>query len=68
MKFVIVHQCTWFGGNQTHHREVIGINNNYKFLLPEAVCFCLQNCNVYIMKLAMGYMSLQSFIILGYCN
>ena len=25
--------------------EVIGINNNYRFLLPEAVCCCLQTCN-----------------------
>ena len=36
-------------------------------LLPEAVCCCLQTCNVYIMKLAMGYMSIPSFIILGSC-
>ena len=39
----------------------------YKFLLPEAVCCCLQTCNVYIMKLAMGYIHIPSFIILGSC-
>ena len=44
MKLVIVHQCTKYGGKQTQHREVIGINNNYKFLLAEAVCCCLQIC------------------------
>ena len=35
--------------------------------MPEGVCCCLQTCNVYIMKLAMGYMSIPSFIILGSC-
>ena len=39
---VIVHHCTKFGRKRTQHRSVIGINNNYKFLLPDAVCFCLQ--------------------------
>ena len=37
----------------------------YQETLPEAVCCCLQTCNVYIKKLAMGYMSIPSFIILG---
>ena len=34
---VIVHQCTKFGCIQTHHTEVIGMNNNYKFLLLQFV-------------------------------
>ena len=38
-----------------------------KVLLPEAVCCCLQTCNVYIMKLAMGYIHMPSFIILHSC-
>ena len=59
-----VHQCTKFGCKKTQHRQVTRINNNYKFLLPEAVCYCLQTCNV---RLAMGYMSIPSFIILGSC-
>ena len=43
----MVHQCTKYGGKQTQHREVIGINNNYKFLLSEAVCCCcLQTCSL----------------------
>ena len=46
--------------------EVIDINNNYKCWLPEAVSF-LQTCNIYNMKLAMGYMSIPSYIILGSC-
>ena len=45
----------------------MGTNNNFKFLLPEAVCGCLQTCNVYIMKLAMGYIHTPSFIIPGSC-
>ena len=54
-----------FGCKRTQHRQVTRINNSYKFLLPEAVCCCLKTCNVYITKLAMGYMSTPSFIILG---
>ena len=47
MKTVILHQCTEFGCKRTQIREVIGINNNYRFLLPEAVCCCLQTYNFY---------------------
>ena len=36
-------------------------------LLPEGVCCCLPTCNVYIMKLAMGYIHIPIFIILGSC-
>ena len=63
----IVHQCTKFGCKRTQHRQVTHINNDYKFLLPEAVCCCLQTCNVYIKKLAMCYIHIPSFIILGSC-
>ena len=34
-------------------------------MLPKAVCCYLQTCNVYIMKLAMGYIHIPSYIILG---
>ena len=51
---------TKYDGKQTQHRKVTHINNNYKFLLPEAVCCRLQTCNVYITKLTMGYMSIPS--------
>ena len=64
---VIIHQCTKFGDKRTQHREVTSINNNYKFLLPEAVCCCLQTCNVYIIKSSMGYTSILSFSILCSC-
>ena len=47
---VVVHQRTKYGGKQTQYREVIGINNNYNFLLPEAVCCCLQTCKFCLMK------------------
>ena len=67
MKTCHSNQFTKFGCKRTQHRQVTRINNNYKFLLPGAVCCCLQTCNVYITKLAMGYMSLPSFIILGSC-
>ena len=33
--------------------------------LDEAVCCCSQTCNVYIMAVAMGYIHIPSFIILG---
>ena len=29
--------CTKLGSKRMQHRKVIGINKNYKFLLPEAV-------------------------------
>ena len=31
--------------------------------MPEGVCCCLQTCNVYIKKLAMGYMSILYVIV-----
>ena len=46
----IVHQYTKYGGKQTQHREVIGINNNYKYLLPEAVVVVYKLVNSVLMK------------------
>ena len=60
-------QCTKFHFYRTQHEQVIGINNIHKFTLPEAVCCCLQTCNVYILILKMGYICAQSFIILSIC-
>ena len=36
---------TRLGRKGTQHRQFMGINNNYEFLLPKAVCCCLQICN-----------------------
>ena len=53
----MVHQCTKFRCYRTHHKQVIGtitykflLPQADKFLLPEAVCCCLQTCNVYILR------------------
>ena len=35
-----LHQCTKFHCERTHHKQVIGTDTVYKFLLPEAVCCC----------------------------
>ena len=48
--------------------QVIGTNIIYEYLLPEAVCCCLQTSNVCILMLMMGCMCVQSFIILGICS
>ena len=42
---VLVQKCIRFSGKRTRHRQVIDINNINNFLLPEAVCCCLQTCN-----------------------
>ena len=45
----MVHQCTKFGCKKTQHRLVTCINNNKKYLLPEAVYCCLQSCHFSLM-------------------
>ena len=39
-----VHKCTKF------HKQVIGTNIIYKFIMPEVVCCCLQTCNFVLMN------------------
>ena len=43
---VLVQKCVRFCSKRTRHRKVIDMNNVYNFLLPEAVCCCLQTCNL----------------------
>ena len=62
----MVHQYTKFHCYRMHHKQVISTNTFYKFLFPEAVCCCLQTCNVYILIRMMGcIICVQSFITLG---
>ena len=57
----MVHQCTKFNFERTHHKQVIGTNTFY--CLHEAVC--LQTCNVYIMILMMGYKVLSLLVLVS---
>ena len=47
------------------HEQVIGINNIYKFTLPEAVCCCSQTCNFCFGELLSLDISVPSLIVLG---
>ena len=47
---IILHQCTKFGDNRTQRLKInMGINNIYRFLLPEDVC-CLKIVVSVLMK------------------
>ena len=47
-----IHKCTKFDGKKMQHTigRLLGINNNYEFLLPEDVCCSLQTCFSVLMK------------------
>ena len=47
---------------RTQHRQVIDINNIYKFLLCKAVCCCLQTCNFCFDETLSQYISVPSFV------
>ena len=51
------YQCTRFHCLRTNHKQVRGTNTIYKFLLPEAVCCCLQPCNFCFDELSSWYIS-----------
>ena len=63
---VLVQKCIRFCGKRTWNRQVIDINNIYKFLLPEAVCCCLQTCNFCFDETLSQYISVPSFVTKGY--
>ena len=54
-----VHKCTKF------HKQVIGTNIIYKFIMPEVVCCCLQTCNFCFDELLSWYISLPTLIVRG---
>ena len=53
-------------GKRTWHKHVIDINNIYNFLLPEAVCCCLQTCNFCFDETLSQYVSVPSFVTKGH--
>ena len=59
---VLVQKCIRFCGKRTQHRQVIDINNIYTFLLPQAVCCCLQKCNFCFDETLSQYVSVPSFV------
>ena len=52
---IIVHNCARIGGKSTQNRQVLGINDIYKFLLPEAVYKLLisEHLSLYISVLSL---------------
>ena len=60
---ILVQKCIRFCGKRTRHRQVIDINNIYNFLLSEAVCCCLQICNLCFDE---TYISVPSFVTKGH--
>ena len=60
------HQCSKFHCYRIQYKQIISTNNIYKVTLPEAVCCCLQTCNVHILILIMGnILCVLSFTILS---
>ena len=66
--FVQIYIAGWFlytqshirvCGKRTRHMQVININNINNFLLPEAVCCCLQTCNFCFDETLSEYISVQ---------
>ena len=57
--------CIRFCGKRTQHRQVIDINNNYKFLLSEAVCCYLQTCISCFDENLSQYISVPSLVVKG---
>ena len=58
-----IQKCIRFCGKRTWHKQVIDINN---FLLPEAVCCCLQTCNFCFNETLSQYVSVPSFVTKGH--
>ena len=63
---VLLQKCIRFCGKRTWHRQVVDINNIYNFLLPEAVCCCLQTCNFCFDETLSQYVSVPSFVTEGH--
>ena len=65
-RMFLVHQCTKFHCERTHHKQVYRNKHSlHKFLLPEAVFCCSQTCNFCFDELSSWYISVPSCIVSG---